>query len=699
MEKKENRLINEKSPYLLQHALNPVDWYPWGEEAFQKAADENKPVFLSIGYSTCHWCHVMEKESFEDHEVAELMNREMISIKVDREERPDLDNIYMSVCQILTGSGGWPLTIIMTPDKEPFFAGTYIPKTTRFGRIGMMELIPRIKDAWENRSGEVLDSAERIKEALGGMDDIAPDRKMDETILEKAYREISVRFDENFGGFGSAPKFPSPHNFLFLLRYWKRTGDEKALNMVEKSLLNMRLGGMYDHIGFGFHRYSTDREWLVPHFEKMLYDQAMLSMAYTEAFQATGNNDYKSTAREIFSYVLRDMTSPEGGFYSAEDADSEGEEGKYYIWEEKELRGILNKEDAELIIDIFNVKKEGNYKDEATGALTGANIIHLKHPLQEISREKEIPLHELKKKLSATRDLLIKEREKRIRPHKDDKILTDWNGLMIASLALGAKIFDEDEFKGAAKNAADFILRNMRDPEGGLLHRYRENEAGITGNADDYAFFIWGLMELYEATFELKYLKNAMELNEYFITHFFDHERGGFFFTPDNGETLLVRKREVYDGAVPSGNSVAMLNLIKLARITGRISLETYAERVNMAFSQAIDKMPSAFTFFMCALEFEAGSSCEVVITGVKGSDDTNEMINALNSGYYPNKITVYKPEDNDDINVIAEYLRDYKCLDNKATAYVCRDNSCESPTTKAEEMMELIEKAAGRYS
>jgi uncharacterized protein YyaL (SSP411 family) len=693
MEEKTNRLINEKSPYLLQHAHNPVDWYPWCDEAFQKAADENKPVFLSIGYSTCHWCHVMEKESFEDPEVAELMNGEMISIKVDREERPDLDNIYMSVCQMLTGSGGWPLTIIMTPDKAPFFAGTYIPKNTRFGRMGMMELIPGIKDAWENRSGEVLDSAEKIQLALRGMDDIIPDRIMDESILEKAYRELAVRFDETFGGFGSAPKFPSPHNFLFLLRYWKRTGDEKALDMVEKSLLNMRLGGMHDHIGSGFHRYSTDREWLVPHFEKMLYDQAMLTMAYTEAFQATGNSDYESTARGIFSYVLRDMTSPEGGFYSAEDADSEGEEGKYYLWKEKELRDILEKEDAEFITDIFNVRKEGNFKDESTGVLTGANILHLKQSIQQISREKDIQLHELETRLSIIRDCLLNERAKRIHPHKDDKILTDWNGIMIAAFALGAKVFDEDELSGAAKRAADFILHNMRDVEGGLLHRYRENEAGITGNADDYAFFIWGLIELYEATFDTKYLHSAIELNEYFITHFFDYKRGGFFFTPDNGETLLVRKREVYDGAVPSGNSAAMLNLIKLARITGRAEFENYAERINKAFSQVIGKMPSAHTFFMCALEYAAGPSRELVISGVKGSDDTNEMIRALNSRYYPNKTTVFKPEDNNDIISIAEYLKDYKCIDGRATAYVCSDNSCESPTTQKEEMIRLMGK------
>jgi len=697
---KENRLINEKSPYLLQHAYNPVDWYPWCEDAFHKAAHENKPIFLSIGYSTCHWCHVMEKESFEDHEVAELMNREMISIKVDREERPDLDNVYMAVCQMLTGSGGWPLTIIMTPDKAPFFAGTYIPKSTRSGRIGLMDLIPKIKDVWENRKNEVFDSANRIREALKDMDDITPGQKMDVSILEKGYMELANRFDDTLGGFSNAPKFPSPHNFLFLLRYWKRTGDEKALNMVEKSLLNMRLGGMYDHIGFGFHRYSTDREWLLPHFEKMLYDQAMLAMAYIETFQATGNNDYASAANEIFSYVLRDMTSSEGGFYSAEDADSEGEEGKFYVWKDAELREILNKEDADLITNIFNVKKEGNFKEESTGALTGTNIFHLIKPIRQIAEEKNIPLSELEKRLSAIRNILFNERGKRIRPHRDDKILTDWNGLMIAAIALGAKAFNEENLLCAARGAADFILHNMRDSNGGLLHRYRDSEGGITGNTDDYAFFIWGLIELYETTFETKYLKNAIELNEYYITHFFDKTRGGFFFTPDNGESLLVRKREIYDGAVPSGNSVAMLNLIKLARITGRPDLEKFSERTNQAFSQVINKTPSAHTFFMCALEFVTGPSCEVVITGAEGNKDTFEMIKALNRQYFPNKVTVFKPKNNNaDINTIAEYIKDYKCIDNMATAYVCHDNACELPTTQAVKMLELMKKSLLRYS
>ena len=692
MEKYTNRLINEKSPYLLQHAHNPVDWYSWCDEAFEKAAESDKPIFLSIGYSTCHWCHVMEKESFEDDEVAELLNNEMIAIKVDREERPDLDNVYMTVCQMLTQSGGWPLTIIMTPDKIPFFAGTYIPKNTRFGRVGMLELIPRIKDFWKNRKDEVLESAKKIQEALKQVDNSNPGQRMDETILDRAFSELESRYDEQLGGFGNAPKFPSPHNFLFLLRYWQRTGNKKALEMVEKTLMNMRMGGIYDHIGYGFHRYSTDRKWLLPHFEKMLYDQAMLAIAYIEAYQATGKKEYASTAREIFTYVLRDMTSHEGGFYSAEDADSEGEEGKFYVWTEKEMENIFG-ESAGLVAELFSITKQGNFMEESTGKTTGDNILHMSKSLENTAGEIDMPISELENKLSTARDILFGEREKRIRPYKDDKILTDWNGLMIAALATGSKVFENRLYTDAARRAADFILDKMRKSNGDLLHRYRENEAAIEGNADDYAFFIWGLIELYEATFEAEYLKHAIGLTEFFISHFYDRERGGFFFTPDNGEALLVRKREIYDGAVPSANSVAMLNLIKLARITGRSDFEEIAEKTAAAFSDTVRSMPSAHTFLMCALEYITARSFEVVITGKEGSSDTNEMITMLNNKYYPNMVSIFRPaEKNSGIDMLAEYLKDYKCVDSKATAYICRNNTCAAPVTSAEEMLKLIE-------
>jgi uncharacterized protein YyaL (SSP411 family) len=598
-----NMLIHEKSPYLLQHANNPVDWYPWCDEAFKKARELDRPIFLSIGYSTCHWCHVMERESFEDNEVAKLLNDNLISIKVDREERPDLDNIYMSACQMLTGSGGWPLTIIMTPDKIPFYTGTYFPKNGRSGRMGMMELIPWLMDLWHNRRGEVQESASKIEEALNNLDNLMPGKAMDASVTERCYKELYNRFDEASGGFSIMPKFPSPHNILFLLRHFRRTGNEKALQMAEKTLFHMRLGGIYDHVGFGFHRYSTDSRWLLPHFEKMLYDQAMVIMAYLEAYQVTGKRGYASTADEIFRFVLRDLTAPEGGFYSAIDADSEGAEGKFYLWREDELKAILGP-DAGLIIEIFNVKKNGNFSEESTGEITGSNILYLAKPVEEIALEKNMPLDMLQDRVSKALNMLFVERKKRVHPHMDDKILTDWNGLMIAALALGTKVLKNSGYASSAIRAADFIIEQMRSCDAGLLHRYRGHEAKINGNADDYAFFIWGLIELYEATAEARFLDLALELNDHFLAHFYDRVRGGLFFTPDNGEPLPVRKREIYDGAIPSSNSAAMLNLLRLGRITKRADLEKYGVDTATAFSDAVKKMPSSHTFLMYGIEF-----------------------------------------------------------------------------------------------
>ncbi|TKJ45155.1 thioredoxin domain-containing protein, partial [Candidatus Aerophobetes bacterium Ae_b3b] len=518
-EKHHNRLIFEKSPYLLQHADNPVDWYPWGPEAFEKARKENKPVFLSIGYSTCHWCHVMARESFEDSEVARLMNEVFVSIKVDREERPDIDNVYMMVCQMITGSGGWPLTIIMTPDQKPFFAATYIPKERRFGRMGMLELIPRIKELWTTRRDEVLSSANEITAALQQVSQDAPGEELDETTLDLAYEQLAKRFDEQHGGFGGAPKFPTPHNFLFLLRYWKRTNTERALQMVEKTLQAMRRGGIYDHIGFGFHRYSTDSHWFVPHFEKMLYDQATLAIVYTEAYQATGKEEYAQTAREIFTYVLRDMTAPEGGFYAAEDAESEGEEGKFYLWTEEEIRQVLGSEEAALIVKIFNIEEGGNFIEQVTGRRTARNVLHLTKSVKELASELKMSDYDLQKRLQAMRQKLFTYREKRIHPHRDDKILTDWNGLMIAAFAKGARVFDEPRYAEAARGAVDFILKNMCTSDGELLHRYRDEQAALPAQVDDYAFLIWGMLELYETIFEVRYLQIALDLNRDLIEH------------------------------------------------------------------------------------------------------------------------------------------------------------------------------------
>src|SRR3989339_24127 len=683
---KPNKLINEQSPYLLQHAYNPVDWYPWNEDAFEKARIENKPIFLSIGYSTCHWCHVMEKESFEDEEVAKLMNDTVISIKVDREERPDIDGIYMSVCQMMTGSGGWPLTIIMTPDKKPFFAGTYFPKESRYGRTGMKDLILQVKQLWKTKREELLKSSEQIFSALMSSSSFTAGNPLNEDVFKTAYKEFEERFDEEFGGFGNAPKFPTPHNLMFLLRYWKRYGNVKALEIVEKTLIEMRKGGIYDHIVFGFCRYSTDREWLVPHFEKMVYDQGLLVIAYSETYQATKKNFYKETAEEILTYVMRDMTSGEGGFYSAEDADSEGEEGKFYLWTTDEIKEILGN-DSEIFIKFFNVEKEGNLPDGEAVFIdsvhnTGSdkNILHIKKGLSEFAVENDIDEKEFKKMLENGRQKLFEVREKRIHPYKDDKILTDWNGLMISAFSKAAQVFGKNIYSDYAVKAADFILLKMFHAEGRLLHRFRESDAAIFANVDDYVFFTAALLDLYETTFEVKYLKQALRLNDDLIEHFWDEERGGFFFTPGYGEKLITRQKEIYDGAIPSGNSVAMLNLLRIARITMNNSFEEKADKINRAFSRQIGKYPAGFTQFLVGLDFAIGPSYEIILTGEKNTKEAGLFLSIIEDRFIPNKIILFISSAEDPINKIIPYLINYEVQGEKITVYVCENYTCNLP-------------------
>jgi uncharacterized protein YyaL (SSP411 family) len=693
IKKHENRLAHEKSPYLLQHANNPVDWYAWGPEAFEKARKENKPIFLSIGYSTCHWCHVMAHESFENSEVARLMNEVFVCIKVDREERQDIDNVYMRVCQMMTGSGGWPLTILMTPDKKPFFAGTYIPRESHQGRLGMLDLIPRIKEVWDTQHEDILKSADQITARLNMIAQDSAGDELDKSTLKSAYEQLSGRYSEQYGGFGNSPKFPSPQNLLFLLRYWQDTDDEKALRMVVKTLQSMQNGGIYDHIGFGFHRYSTDSHWLVPHFEKMLYDQAMLAMAYTEAYQVTGNKEFGETAKEIFTYVIRDMKDPKGGFYSAEDADSEGVEGKFYVWTEDEIRQVLEEEEADLIVSVYNIDKTGNFRDESTGEDTGSNILHLERTLTEIAFKNKASLDDLKERVETARQKLFKIRNKRIHPHKDDKILTDWNGLMIAALAKGAQVFDEPKYADAAKHAADFIFKNMRRGDGRILHRYRDGHAAILANVDDYAFLIWGLLELYETIFDVHYLKTALELNNEMVKYFWDEQDGGFYFTADDAEELIVRQKEIYDGAIPSGNSVAVLNLFRLARITADPDHEDKANKIMLAFSKDVKGSPSGYTQMMVGLGFGIGPSYEIVIVGNQQADDTNNMLKSLRKHFIPNKVVLFKPVDQESPNIahLAKYTEFHSSIEGKATAYVCRDFACKMPVTDTEEMLKLL--------
>jgi hypothetical protein len=688
-----NRLIHEKSPYLLQHATNPVEWYPWCDEAFERAGRENKPVFLSIGYSTCHWCHVMAHESFEDPDVAALMNRFFINIKVDREERPDIDTIYMTVCQMLTGSGGWPLTIIMSPEKKPFYAATYIPKTGRFGRAGMMEILPRLDEIWKTRRDELDRTAHHVVTSLNTLSQ-TPREEPTETILTATYDRLAQLFDDRNGGFGIAPKFPMPQHLLFLLRYWKRSGSADALAMVETTLQAMRRGGVYDHLGFGFHRYSVDNRWFLPHFEKMLYDQALLAYAYTETFQATGAPLYAETAQEIFAYVMRSMTSPDGGFYSAEDADSEGEEGKFYLWTWNEIKDILDRDEAALIADVFNVAPSGNMPAETTGMPAGENILHYAQSLADTAEERSIPVSELRALISSVRHKLFSAREGRIRPHMDDKILTDWNGLMIAALAKGGQVLHNQEYIDAAAAAAHFIMEHMRSDNGRLLHRFRAGEAGIKGQIDDYAFFLWGVIELYEATFDPRYLVVARELTTALMEDFWDFDTGGFFFSPRDGESLIARPKEVFEGAMPSGNAVALWGMLHLGRMTSDPELLDRAWDLARAFFHAVAQSPAAYTHFVSALDFAFGPTFEVVIVGDSDGNDTKEMLAALQSRFIPGKVVLFRPagEASPPIAEIADYIGRLSSLEGKATAYVCTDNACGRPTTETGIMLTLLD-------
>ncbi|WP_292408176.1 MULTISPECIES: thioredoxin domain-containing protein [unclassified Methanoculleus] len=688
-----NRLVHEKSPYLLLHAHNPVDWYPWGDEAFMRAKEEDKPIFLSIGYSACHWCHVMEKESFADPVVAKLLNSVFVCIKVDREERPDIDQVYMAAAYALTGTGGWPLSIFMTADKKPFFAASYIPKESRYGMTGLLDLIPRISKVWQSQRQELETAGSRVLEAIQNAARTPPrEGELSEVTLDEAYETFFRVFDGENGGFGDAPKFPTPHNLIFLLRYGSRTGKEPAYAMVEKTLHAMRRGGIFDQIGYGFHRYSTDAEWFVPHFEKMLYDQALLVIAYTEAYLATGREEFARTAREVIAYVLREMTDPAGGFYSAEDADSEGEEGKFYLWTKDEVLRVLGEEDGERFSRIFGVTEPGNYRERPGGRRTGKNILRLRRPLASWAHEFSTTEEDLAWFVEDARQKLFAAREKRVRPAKDDKILTDWNALMIAALAKAAQVFDDPGYLAAAKKALSFVLANLRRPDGRLLHRYRNGEAGITATLDDYAFMLRALLEVYEASFSPGYLRTAVELSRDLVAHYRDRDRGGFFFSPDDGDAP-VRQKGVYDGAIPSGNSVAMYAIFALGRMTANLELEETANRVKTAFADTVREAPTAHAHFLTGLEFMLGPNFEVIVTGIRDAEDTTAMIRAVRSHYSPDSLVIFRPaeEESPEIAGIAGFTRDIEMIEGKATAYVCTNYACDIPTTDIDEMLRLI--------
>ena len=681
-----NRLAGEKSPYLLQHANNPVNWYPWGEEAFDKAKREDKPVFLSIGYSTCHWCHVMERESFEDEEVAALLNNWFVAIKVDREERPDIDHIYMTVCQAMTGHGGWPLTVLLTPERKPFFAGTYYPKKASRGMLGLLDILTQIAESWEKQRDKVIKAGEEVVGAIQPHFGAASEDELNIGTLDRAFKELRGIFDPQYGGFGRAPKFPTPHTLTFLLRYWKRSGEKQALAMVEKTLEAMYQGGMYDHIGYGFSRYSTDEKWLVPHFEKMLYDNALLAIAYIEAYQVTGKELYADLAKQIFTYVLRDMTSPEGGFYSAEDADSEGVEGKFYVWSPDEIKAVLGERDGELFCRLYNITTGGNFEGRSIPNL-------ILETTEKIADELSMDKGKFTAYVEVLRNKLFEARKSRVHPYKDDKILTSWNGLMIAALARGGAAFGEPLYTRAAVRAIDFIFKELRRSDGRLLARYRDGEAAFPAYLDDYAFVSWGLLELYETTFDAGYLRKTVDLTRELRRLFWDSENGGFYFYGADAEQLIARPKELYDGAIPSGNSVALLNLLRLARLTGEEELAKIAgEQIN-TFADEVENHPPGYAFFLQGVDFYLGPTREVVIAGRPDSADTVAMLNAVHTHYNPQTVVILHQEGGagKDIEALAPFVQEHRRADDRATAYVCQNYACQAPVNDVESFLELL--------
>ena len=697
-----NRLASEKSPYLLQHADNPVDWYPWGEEAFERARLEDKPIFLSIGYATCHWCHVMEHESFEDPGVAGLLNDAFVSIKLDREERPDIDSVYMTACQLMTGQGGWPLTIVMTPDKQPFFAGTYFPRETRHGRVGMLELIPRLRGLWDARRSEVLASATAAIEAVRkvGRETARPggEPALDLGVLETGYSRLRARFDPHQGGFGRAPKFPTPHQLLFLLRWHDRTGDPEPLAMVEKTLTMMRRGGIYDHVGYGFHRYSTDARWIVPHFEKMLYDQALLSLVYAETWRITGDDRYRRVAEEVLEYVSRDLSHPDGGFYSAEDADSEGREGTFYVWTveelDHELGTRLGPEQAALARDVFCASRRGNFAEESTARMTGENILYRRRSLPELAAASGRSPEELREDLAAIRSALLAVRSTRPRPLLDDKVLTDWNGLMIAALAVTSRLTGRPEHAARAARAAEFILTRLRGEDGRLLHRYRDSDASIRAGAADYAFLAWGLVELYEATFEVGWLEEARALIGGLKDRFGDSSAGGFYSSAEDVRDVPVRQKESYDGAIPSANGAAWYVLNRLTRLTGDRELARLATETGQAFASSVRTAPEAHTMWLVALDLELGPSCEVVLVEPPGGGDTAKLVEAMRDRFRPRTSVLLKREGTEEaerLARVAPFSAPHRSVDGRGVAYVCRGFVCQPPTADVGEMLDQL--------
>jgi uncharacterized protein YyaL (SSP411 family) len=680
-----NKLINETSPYLLQHAHNPVDWYPWGPEALERARAEDKPILLSIGYSACHWCHVMEHESFENSEIAGLMNDNFVCIKVDREERPDLDSIYMNAVQMMTGHGGWPMTVFLTPDLRPFYGGTYYPPVDRHGLPGFPKVLTAIADSYKNRGEEIETSAQAITSELKKINRLIPSGEMLTTeVLNQAFSALAGNFDRVNGGFGGAPKFPPSMTLMFLLRHHKRTNSPEALAMVELTLDKMARGGMYDHLGGGFARYSVDARWHVPHFEKMLYDNALLARIYLCAYQQTKNPTYRRVAEEVFEYNLRDMTDPTGAFYSSEDADSEGEEGKFYVWTRAEVISILGAEDGAIFCEFFNVTESGNFEH-------GNSILNTPLSLEEFAEKKGANPEELRRTISAARQRLFDVREARVRPGRDDKSLTAWNGLMLTAFAEAANILGRDDYREIAVRNAEFILEHLTK-DGRLLRTYKSGQSKLNGYLEDYAYVIEGMLGLYEATFELRFFNHARELADMMIAQFWDEADGGFYFTSTDHEELLTRTKDYFDNATPSGNSVAALALLKLFHLTQEQEYQRTALAVLRTVRQAVAKYPSGFGYALCALDFYLSEPKEIAIVGETDSHEVRLFIEEIYSRYLPNKVIAARaPQDEQSAEAI-KLLAGRPMVEGKSTAYVCRDYTCLAPATTAEELVARLD-------
>lgn len=680
--KRTNRLVHETSPYLLQHAHNPVDWYPWGEEALNRARKEDRPILLSIGYSSCHWCHVMEKESFENEAIAGIMNERFINIKVDREERPDLDELYMNAVQVMIGSGGWPMTVFLTPDLVPFHAGTYFPPEDRKGMPGFPKVLVTISDYYRSHRDEISKVEGQMKNALHQIVEIAPSQEtLDPKVLSNAFNALESQFDPIYGGFGNAPKFPSSTALSFLLKYWKSTGSKKALEMVEMTLEKMAHGGIYDHLGGGFHRYSVDNRWLIPHFEKMLYDNALLSRTYFETYQATKRERCRRVAEEILDYVICEMKSPEGGFYSTQDADSEGEEGKFYVWTRDEIKEVLGKGKGTPFCAYYGVAQQGNFEG-------GASVLSIASTLEKVSKLYGISITDLEKLLEEGRQKLFAEREKRVKPGRDEKILTSWNGLMISGFIDGFKVTGNEKYLNRAKEAARFILHEMRK-DGHLMRVFNRGKCQVKGYSEDYAFFIQALIDLYEATFEMEWLRQADDLNRSMTRQFWDERNGGFFFTGKENEPLITRSKNPYDHVIPSANSIAVFNLVRLGYLTGEESLKQKAGQTLQLFYNFLNQHPSGFTQMLSGLSFFLNPE-EIGVIGSRNDLKTKSMLKEIYLAYLPNKIlSLRDPQESIEGNWFPFLME--KGITEVPTTFVCKGFTCLPPIKNDKELKKTL--------